>query len=101
MHSKENNPGRNELKRIIGLVLDSPVVVLGSESLRSWFLLYIRNTLFTQRNNLKDLLSMVAFQILFAFKKNPPRGRENLILNCGHTLFKRAFTHCSYLQYNL
>ena len=71
MHSKENNPGRNELKRIIGLVLDSPVVVLGSESLRSWFLLYIRTTLFTQRNNLKDLLSMVAFQILFAFKKKP------------------------------
>jgi hypothetical protein len=74
MHSKENNPGRNELKRIIGLVLDSPEVVLGSESLRSWFLLYIRTTLFTQRNNLKDLLSMVAFQILFAFKKNLPRG---------------------------
>jgi len=71
MHSKENNPGPNELKRIIGLVLDSPLVVLGSESFRSWFLLYIRTTLFTQRNNLKDLLSMVAFQILFAFKKKP------------------------------
>lgn len=29
MHSKENNPGRNELKRIIGLVLDSHQWSLG------------------------------------------------------------------------